>query len=148
MDIDNVKRKIKIYALKAYKEKVLDNKDEGDFSLVGKFPPLKDILVSLLTKDFSFFVQGVDWVAPMPSTFYVRLKNGMGFYLLHGDKSWVAQVEGKKYYLLNKQKSELASQAISKILRYFVNNEDSSNEDTPDTGGFGGIPEIPDTDES
>jgi hypothetical protein len=33
-------------------------------------------------------------------------------------RSWIAQVEGKKYYLLNLPEEERAVEAIARILRY------------------------------
>ena len=60
-----------------------------------KFPELKDIIVSLMTHEFDSFLEGIDWVAP-----------------------WIAQIEGKKYYLLNLDEEEYAALAISRILQY------------------------------
>ena len=37
---------------------------------------------------------------------------------MYGTRSWIAQVEGKKYYLLNLDEEEFAAQAISRILQY------------------------------
>ena len=34
------------------------------------------------------------------------------------ERSWIGQVEGKKYYLLNLNEEEFAAQAISRILQY------------------------------
>ena len=39
-------------------------------------------------------------------------------------RSWIAQIEGKKYYLLNLPEEERAVEAIARILRY----------GTPDSG--------------
>ena len=33
-------------------------------------------------------------------------------------RSWIAQIEGKKYYLLNLPEEERAVEAIARILRY------------------------------
>jgi hypothetical protein len=33
-------------------------------------------------------------------------------------RSWIAQVEGKKYYLLNLDEEEMAAKAVSRILAY------------------------------
>ena len=40
------------------------------------------------------------------------------FYLIYGKRSWIAQVEGKKYYLLNLPEEERAAQSIANLLRY------------------------------
>ncbi len=46
------------------------------------------------------------------------IKNDQLFYLIYGKRSWIAQVEGKKYYLLNLPEEERAAQSIANILRY------------------------------
>ena len=83
-----------------------------------KFPELKAIIVDLLTSDFDAFLASIDWVAPKPTTFRINLKNGEAFYLIFSRRSWIAQVEGKKYYLLNLPEEERATLAIARILRY------------------------------
>jgi hypothetical protein len=45
------------------------------------------------------------------------------FYLIYGKRSWIAQVEGKKYYLLNLPEEERAAQSIANILRYGAKEE-------------------------
>jgi hypothetical protein len=83
-----------------------------------KFPQLKEIIVNLMTHEFNNFLESIDWIAPRPSTFRINLLNGESFILIFGDRSWIAQVEGKKYYLLNLDEEEFAAQAISRILQY------------------------------
>ena len=58
-------------------------------------------------------------------------------------RSWIAQVEGKKYYLLNLPEEERAVEAIARILRYGApEGEESATVDADsdtdvdiDTGG-------------
>ena len=88
-----------------------------------KFPELKKVIVDLLTPEYDSFLASIDWVAPRPSTFRINLKNGQNFYLIYGKRSWIAQVEGKKYYLLNLPEEERAAQSIANILRYGVKEE-------------------------
>lgn len=152
MDQETLKNKIKTYARKIYKEKIKSKEDPSGFGKLSKFPPLKQILIDLLTEDFSFFIKGVDWTSPRPTTFYIRLKNGMGFYLMHGSRSWIAQVEGKKYYLLNQDEEENAAEAISRMLRYYI-DDDSKDEDSEEneftssgSGGFESAPPEPEID--
>ena len=83
-----------------------------------KFPILKRVIVDLLTHEFDSFISSIDWVAPKPTTFRINLKNGFNFYLIYTRTSWIAQVEGKKYYLLNLPEEERAIEAIARILRY------------------------------
>ena len=78
----------------------------------------------MLTADFDSFLASIDWVAPRPTTFRINLKNGEDFYLIYNKRSWVAQVEGKKYYLLNLPEEERATEAIARILRYGAKDEE------------------------
>lgn len=93
---------------------------EAESDELTKFPELREILVKLLTDDFKVFVDTIDWVAPKPTTFRINLKNGQSFYLIYTLRSWIAQVEGKKYYLLNLNELENGTNAISRVLRYGI----------------------------
>lgn len=100
-----------------------------------KFPELKDIIVSLMTHEFDSFLEGIDWVAPRPTTFRINLLNGQNFLLSFSKRSWIAQVEGKKYYLLNLDEEEYAALAISRILQYGPESgADASADDDTDSG--------------
>jgi hypothetical protein len=96
-----------------------------EYDELTKFPELKKILVDLLTSEFDNFLASIDWVAPRPTTFRINLKNDQNFYLIYGKRSWIAQVEGKKYYLLNLPEEERAAEAISRILRYGKKEEEN-----------------------
>ena len=89
-----------------------------EYDEFAKFPQLKKVIVDLLTHEFDNFISSIDWVAPKPTTFRINLKNDFNFYLIFTQKSWIAQVEGKKYYLLNLPEEERAIEAIARILRY------------------------------
>jgi hypothetical protein len=52
---------------------------------------------------------------------------------MYGKRSWIAQIEGKKYYLLNLPEEERAAEAISRILRYGIKDEEGVD---GDEGGF------------
>jgi hypothetical protein len=97
-----------------------------------KFPILKRVIVDLLTHEFDSFISSIDWVAPKPTTFRINLKNGFNFYLIYTRTSWIAQVEGKKYYLLNLPEEERAIDAIARILRY---GAPDSKDDSESAGG-------------
>ena len=88
------------------------------FPVLLKFPKLKHTLISLLTNQYEIFVSDIQWVAPRPTTFRIVLGNNENFTLIYTDRSWIAQVEGKKYYLLNLPEEENACQAIARILAY------------------------------
>lgn len=104
-----------------------------EYEELEKFPELKKIIVDLLTQDYARFLDGIDWVAPRPTTFRINLLNGQNFYLIYGKRSWVAQVEGKRYYLLNLNEEEEAAQSIARILRYGAKTEPApeGTEETP-----------------
>jgi hypothetical protein len=100
-----------------------------EYDELTKFPELKQILIDLLTNEFDMFLSSIDWVAPRPTTFRINLKNNQDFYLMYGKRSWIAQVEGKKYYLLNLPEEERAAEAISRILRYGAKEIESTQTD-------------------
>jgi len=89
-----------------------------EYDELTKFPELKAVIVDLLTHEFDNFLASIDWVAPRPTTFRINLRNNENFYLIWMDRSWMAQVAGKKYYLLNLPEEENCAQAIANILRY------------------------------
>ncbi len=104
---------------------VVGNKKQAEAAAVEydeltKFPELKAVIVDLLTHEFDSFLASIDWVAPKPTTFRINLKNDQDFYLIYSKRSWIAQVEGKRYYLLNLPEEERATEAIARILRYGV----------------------------
>jgi len=106
---------------------------ETESDELTKFPELREILVKLLTEDFKVFVESIDWVAPKPTTFRINLKNGQSFYLIYTLRSWIAQIEGKKYYLLNLNELENGTNAISRILRYGTKVTEGEEETTTST---------------
>lgn len=135
-----------------------------EYKILNKVPELIPILGDLMSEDFSKFVKDIDYVAPKPPSFRIVLENDHFFYLSDLGRSWVAEVEGKKYYLLNLSEEERATAAIARILRYAkpTASEEADQEAAFDTGvdtggGFdtgteeaGGIasePEVPGTEE-
>jgi hypothetical protein len=101
------------------------------------------ILTDLLSPQFNLFDKDIHWVAPKPPTFRVILENNFSFYLSDLGRSWMAEVEGKQYYLLNLGEEEQATQAISRILRYGKainpdNEADTGGADTSVSTGGGG----------
>ena len=132
MTADELKEKIQTIARQVYGVR----KGRSDYGEMGSdeyadFPELKSILIKLLTKDFRIFIGPIDWVAPKPTTFRINLKNGQEFYLIYTVKSWVAQIEGKKYYLLNINELQNATNAIARMLRY--GNPEPETTETEDT---------------
>ena len=106
-----------------------------EYDEFAKFPQLKKVIVDLLTHEFDNFISSIDWVAPKPTTFRINLKNDFNFYLIFTQKSWIAQVEGKKYYLLNLPEEERAIEAIARILRYGAPDTASATADVEASAG-------------
>jgi len=118
MTASELRDRIKALVKQVYKEREKSDDAALAYDELVKFPELKAVIVSLLTPDFDKFLESVDWVAPRPSTFRVNLLNGENFVLFYDPRSWIAQVEGKKYYLLNLDEEEMAAKSVSRILTY------------------------------
>ena len=112
-----LRQKIKTLAVTVMAEKAKTDDAALAYDELVKFPALKDIIVDLMTDQFDSFLESVDWVAPRPTTFRVNLLNGQNFLLMFTERSWIGQVEGKKYYLLNLDEEERCALAINRILR-------------------------------
>ena len=111
--------------------------DKELFPVLTKFPTLKHVIINLLTKQYEDFISDIYWVAPRPTTFKVLLANGQYFYLIYTERSWIAQVEGKKYYLLNLAEEERAAESVARILMYGGGSEPDKEApiDTVPSGG-------------
>ena len=112
------KERIKGLAFEVIKDRKKSEIAAVQYDELTKFPELKEVILTLLTADFDSFLSSIDWVAPRPTTFRINLKNDQEFYLIWMGRSWIAQVEGKKYYLLNLPEEERAVEAIARMLRY------------------------------
>lgn len=118
MTASELKEKIKLLVKKVYKEKTKGDDAAIAYDELVKFPELKAIIIDLLTVDFDKFLESVDWIAPRPSTFRINLLNGENFVLIFDPRSWICQVSGKKYFLLNLDEEEMAAKAIGRLLSY------------------------------
>jgi len=141
MTKDELKEKIKILVQQVYKPDVLRAQDKVSldapkFPVLEKFPTLKQVITDLLTDQYEIFITDIQWVAPKPTTFRIILGNGEPFMLTYTPRSWVAQIEGKKYYLLNLSEEESATEAIARILAYGMQEEkpeEGAEEETAET---------------
>ena len=136
MTKDELKEKIKVLVQQVYKPKTLTAQDTisldaPKFPVLEKFPSLKEVIINLLTDQYELFITDIQWVAPKPTTFRIVLGNGEPFMLTYSPRSWVAQIEGKKYYLLNLSEEEAATEAIARILAYGITEEKPGGEETP-----------------
>jgi hypothetical protein len=122
MTKEEFKERIKGLAFEVIRDRKKAEIASVEYDELTKFPELKEVIVTLLTADFDPFLSSIDWVAPRPTTFRINLRNDENFYLIWMGRSWIAQIEGKKYYLLNLPEEERAVEAIARILRYGVPN--------------------------
>ena len=112
------KERIKGLTFEVIKDRKKSEIAAVQYDELTKFPELKEAILTLLTADFDNFLASIDWVAPRPTTFRINLRNDQNFYLIWMGRSWIAQIEGKKYYLLNLPEEERAVEAIARMLRY------------------------------
>lgn len=135
MEVEKFKEKIKVLIKQIYKDRKVTDLEAVKYDELTKFPELKQIIVTLLTDQYDSFLGTIDWVAPRPTTFRMNLKNDQDFYLIYTRKSWICQVQGKKYYLQNLPEEERAVEAIARILRY-GNKIGEEGEASEDNEGF------------
>jgi hypothetical protein len=141
MTASELKEKIKVIVRQIQKPEHLQVQDTvtldaPKFPVLEKFPTLKQVIIDLLTDQYEIFITDIQWVAPKPTTFRIILGNGETFMLTYTPRSWVAQVEGKKYYLLNLSEEESATEAIARILAYGMQEEkpeEGAEEETAET---------------
>ena len=138
--------KIKNLAKTVYAEKSnpLADADEikdqvTKFPVVDKFPPLKKVMEDLFDFQYEPFVKDVEWVAPRPTTFRIKLVNGADFFLIYegedeGKGLFIAQVAGKKYFLESLPEEQQASEAIARLLRYKFADTGKTDEEDVDAG--------------
>jgi len=115
------------------------NFDKELFPILTKFPSLKNVITDLLTDQYEDFISDIWWVAPRPTTFKIILANNQNFYLVYTERSWIAKVEGKKYYLSNLNEEERAAESIARILMYGGGAE----LDKEEVGGEAPMGEVP-----
>ena len=139
MDPNELKNRLRVLIKQVYSNQTITPEEAIQYDELTKFPELKKVIVDLLTAEYDSFLASIDWVAPRPTTFRINLKNDQNFYLIYGKRSWIAQVEGKKYYLLNIQEEERAMESLARILRYggekTEENKTVSKEPGADLGG-------------
>ena len=137
MTIEELKDKVRALVLKVYDDKETVEDKAQEYDELTKFPELKAVIVDLLTVQFDEFLESIDWIAPRPTTFRINLRNGQNFDLIYGERSWIARVEGKKYYLLNLDEEERAAESVSRILAYGAQaiGEGEGGDAGGDTGG-------------
>ena len=126
---------IKVAVRKALKEQEeQQRKAEKAMYLVYRFPGLKKVMEDLMSPAFGRYVNGINIVAPKPTTFKVDLTNGQDFSIKYlGKGRFSAKVAGKQYHMDNLAESERASQGIADLLE--LNYAPKEDTETPAGGG-------------
>jgi len=109
---------IKVAVKKALREQeIAQQKAEKTMYMVYRFPGLKKVMEDLMSPAFGRYVNGINIVAPKPTTFNVSLINGQDFSIKYlGRGNFNVKVAGKKYNVLNLGELERASQGIADLL--------------------------------
>ena len=109
---------IKVAVKKALKEQEeQQRKAEKAMYMVYRFPGLKKIMEELMSPAFGRYVNGINIVAPKPTTFKVDLINGQDFSIKYlGRDNFQVKVAGKRYNPINIGELERASQGIADLL--------------------------------
>lgn len=128
-----LRTKIKNLIKQKYTPQDIQIPREPEYEEVKKFPDLKVILTDLLSDEYNSFISSIDWVAPKPTTFRINLRNNHFFYLLVGEKSWIAEIEGKPYYLINISEKESASKSLANILRYIASEKETESDESTES---------------
>jgi len=129
----------KVYAEKSNPMTPPEEIEISKFPVLEQFPPLKKILDDLFDFQYEPFIKDVEWVAPRPTTFRIKLINGADFYLTYSGKDkekalFIAQVAGKKYFLESLPEEQQASDAIARLLRYQFADTGKTDEEDVDAG--------------
>ena len=128
--------------------KEIDLPGEGEHEIPKKFPTVEETLVKLMTEQYPLFVEDIWWVAPKPTTFRVKLKNGDSFFMSKTDTDWNVQVQGKKYYMPSLQDQERATSAIADMLKYGAPVKGAEGAVAPPAGEGGMATELPPAEET
>jgi len=126
---------VKVAVRKALKEQEeQQRKAEKAMYLVYRFPGLKKLMEDLMSPAFGRYVNGINIVAPKPTTFKVDLTNGQDFSIKYiGRGNFQVKVAGRKYDPLNLGELERASQGIADLLE--LNYAPKEVEAAPSSGG-------------
>ena len=129
---------IKVAVKKALKEaEEQQRKAEKAMYMVYRFPGLKKLMEDLMSPAFGRYVNGINIVAPKPTTFKVDLTNGQDFSIKYiGKGNFNVKVAGKKYNPINLGELERASQSIADLLElnYAPAEGKEQTSTTPESG--------------
>ena len=130
------------------KNKQIEFAGKGEQAIPKKFPTVEETLVKLMTEQYPVFVEDIWWVAPRPTTFRIKLKNGESFFMAKNDLDWTIQVQGKKYQLPSLDAEQRAAESISDMLKYGMAKPGAGGETVPPAGEGGTAAELPPVEET
>ena len=109
---------IKVAVKKALREQEeQQRKAEKAMYMVYRFPGLKKVMEDLMSPAFGRYVNGINIIAPKPTTFKVDLVNGQDFSIKYlGKGNFSTKIAGKQYNPINLSELERASQSIADLL--------------------------------
>jgi len=128
---------VKVAVRKALKEQEeQQRKAEKAMYMVYRFPGLKKLMEDLMSPAFGRYVNGINIVAPKPTTFKVDLTNGQDFSIKYiGKGNFQLKIAGKKYDPLNIGELERASQGIADLLELNYAPKEGDETPAPAAGG-------------
>lgn len=128
---------VKVAVRKALKEQEeQQRKAEKAMYLVYRFPGLKKMMEDLMSPAFGRYVNGINIVAPKPTTFKVDLVNGQDFNIKYlGKGKFSIKVAGKQYHPDNLGELERASQSIADLLELNYAPAEGKEQTGGETGG-------------
>ena len=145
--VGQFKELIKTMIKQKLANKQIEFAGKGEQAIPKKFPTVEETLIKLMTDQYPVFVEDIWWVAPRPTTFRIKLKNGESFFMAKNDLDWTIQVQGKKYQLPSLDAEERAAESISDMLKYGV-AKPAGGEAAPPAGEGGTATELPPAEET
>jgi hypothetical protein len=145
--VGEFKQLIKSMIQNKLKNKQIEFAGKGEQAIPKKFPTVEETLIKLMTEQYPVFVEDIWWVAPRPTTFRVKLKNGESFFMAKNNMDWTIQVQGKKYQLPSLDAEQRAAESISDMLKYGI-PKPAGGESTPPAGEGGTSTELPPAEET
>ena len=96
----------------------LESMPTDDDMILNKFPQVKEALAMLMGQDYKAFVKDIRYIAPKPTTFQIDLGDEEFNLMWVGAKTgFVAEVEGKNYFLNSLSEKQNAIKSVNRLLR-------------------------------
>ena len=89
--VGQFKEIVKTMVQRKLANKQIEFAGKGEQTIPKKFPTVEETLIKLMTDQYPVFVEDIWWVAPRPTTFRIKLKNGESFFMAKNDLDWTIQ---------------------------------------------------------